>query len=181
MPLAISHHMHTLQKQVSRPLISCSCFTWLLWVSSMIASYLPKATTVLCKLLFNLLQGRHRSNPIQLKLEKLTPASHLWATELLVAMKPVSRKRTSNVGPSRFDPTIPRNQEKTKEGSKTHITAHKNFCVLLEKTSTHEPGSWCHCWGTSHGTKLFLRTGKTYHGHDHLREGRSDPHTLIDR
>ena len=56
-------------------------------------------------------------------------------------MKPVSRKRTSNVGPSRFDPTIPRNQEKTKEGSKTHITAHKNFCVLLEKTSTHEPSS----------------------------------------
>ena len=56
-------------------------------------------------------------------------------------MKPVSRKRTSNVGPSRFDPTIPRNQEKTKEGNKTHITAHKNFCVLLEKTSTHEPSS----------------------------------------
>ena len=31
-----------------------ACFTWLLWVSSMIASYLRKTTTEMCKLLFNL-------------------------------------------------------------------------------------------------------------------------------
>ena len=60
----IFHHVfghiisqHTLQKQVRRPLIVVACFTWLLWVSSKNDSYLPKATTVICKLLFNLLQG----------------------------------------------------------------------------------------------------------------------------
>ena len=76
---------------------------------------------------------------------------------LLVTMKPVSHKRTSNVGPSRFNPTIPRNQEKTMEGSKTHITAHKNFCVLLEKTSTHEPSSDTTVGNVAWETKIFLR------------------------
>ena len=96
-------------------------------------------------------------------------------------MKPVSRKRTSNVGPSRFDPTIPRNQEKTKEGSKTRITAHKNFCVLLEITSTHEPSSDTTVGERRMGNKKILHTRKTYHSDDHLREGRSDPHTLVGR
>ena len=40
--LAISHHKHTQQKQVSCPLIVVACFTWLPWVSSRIASYLRK-------------------------------------------------------------------------------------------------------------------------------------------
>ena len=96
-------------------------------------------------------------------------------------MKPVSRKRTSNVGPSRFNPTIPRNQEKTKEGSKTHITAHKNFCVLLEKTSTHEPGSDTTVGERRMGNKNFPTRTKTYHGDVHLREGMCDLHTLVDR
>ena len=96
-------------------------------------------------------------------------------------MKPVSRKRTSNVGPSRFNPTIPRNQEKTKEGSKTHITAHKNFCVLLEKTSTHEPSSHATVGERRMGNKNFPTRTKTYHGDVHLREGMSDLRTLVDR
>ena len=66
-------------------------------------------------------------------------------------MKPVSRKRTSNVGLGRFNPTIPPNKEKTKEGRKLNINAHKLFCVLLEISSTHEPSSNTivgeHCMG----------------------------------
>ena len=80
----MSHHLfghiisqHTLQKQVRRPLIVVACFTWLLWVSSKNDSYLRKATMVICKLLFNLLQGPPLSNPIQLRWERQTPASHL--------------------------------------------------------------------------------------------------------
>ena len=96
-------------------------------------------------------------------------------------MKPVSRKRTSNVGPSRFDPTIPQNQEKTKEGSRTHITAHKNFCVLLEKTSTHEPSSDTTVGERRMGNKKIPTRTKTYHGDVHLREGISDLRTLVDR
>ena len=86
-------------------------------------------------------------------------------------MKLVSRKRARNVGPSRFDPTIPRNQEKTKEGSKTHITAHKTFCVLLEKTSTHEPSSDTTVGERRMGNKKFPIRMKTYHGDAHLQGG----------
>ena len=96
-------------------------------------------------------------------------------------MKPVSHKRTSNVGPSRFDQTIPQNQEKTKEGSKSHITAHKNFCVLLEMTSTHEPGSDTSVRECRMGNKKFPTRTKTYHGDVHLQEGISDLRTLVDR
>ena len=96
-------------------------------------------------------------------------------------MKPVTRKRTSNVGLRRFDPTIPRNQEKTKEGSKTHITAHKNFCVLLEKTSTHEPSSDTTVGERRMGNKKFPTRTKTYHGDVHLRAGISALSTLVDR
>ena len=79
--LAISHHIAYPQKQVRRPLIVVACFTWLLWVSSKNDSYLRKATMVICKLLFNLLQGPPLSNPIQLRSERQTPASHLYATK----------------------------------------------------------------------------------------------------
>ena len=61
----ISHHVighitsqHTLQKQVRRPLIVVASFTWLLWVSSKNNSHLSKTTTVIHKLLFNLLKDR---------------------------------------------------------------------------------------------------------------------------
>ena len=76
--LAISHHKHTLQKQVRRPLIL------LLHVlrgdhGYLVGSHLTYAntTTEIYELLFNLIQGPPRSNPIQLKLEKLTLATHL--------------------------------------------------------------------------------------------------------
>ena len=76
--LAISHHKHTLQKQVRRPLIL------LLHVlrgdqGYLVGSHLTYAntTTEIYELLFNLIQGPPRSNPIQLKLEKPTLASHL--------------------------------------------------------------------------------------------------------
>ena len=76
--LAISHHNHTLQKQVRRPLIL------LLHVlrgdhGYLVGSHLTYAntTTEIYELLFNLIQGPPRSNPIQLKLEKPSLASHL--------------------------------------------------------------------------------------------------------
>ena len=56
-------------------------------------------------------------------------------------MKPVSRRRTSKVGPGRFNQTMSMNQEKTKEGGKLNINTHKLFCVLLEISFTHEPSS----------------------------------------
>ena len=69
---------HTLQKQVRRSLIL------LLHVlrgdhGYLVGSHLTYAntTTEIYELLFNLIQGPPRSNPIQLKLEKLTLASHL--------------------------------------------------------------------------------------------------------
>ena len=87
----------------------------------------------------------------------------------------------SNVGLSRFGPRIPRNQEKTKEGSKSHITAHKKICVLLEMTSTHESRSDTTVGERRMGNKKFPTHTKTYHGDVHLREGMSDLRTLVDR
>ena len=83
----ISHHIvgHITSqaypaKQVRRPLIL------LLHVlrgdqGYLVGSHLTYAntTTEIYELLFNLIQGPPRSNPIQLKLEKPSLASHLWA------------------------------------------------------------------------------------------------------
>ena len=52
--LAISHHKHTLQKQVRRPLIVVGSFTWLVWVSSKNASYLCDNHNVDMPMLFSL-------------------------------------------------------------------------------------------------------------------------------
>ena len=60
-----------------------ACFTWLLWVTSKNHSYLRKATTVIFKLLFNLLQGPPLWNLLQLRWERQTPASHLYAIKLM--------------------------------------------------------------------------------------------------
>ena len=59
-------------------------FTWLLWASYKNRSYLRKATTVIYKLPFNLLQGLPLSNQIQLKWKKQTPASHFMQYKLHV-------------------------------------------------------------------------------------------------
>ena len=97
-------------------------------------------------------------------------------------MKPVSRKRTSNVGPSRFNPTIPRNQEKTKEGSKTHITAHKKTFVFYSRRHLRMNLAHDATVGERRmGNKNFPTRTKTYHGDVHLREGIFDLRTLVDR
>ena len=83
-------------------------------------------------------------------------------------MKPVSHNRTSKVGLGRFNPAIPPNRGKNKEGSKSNINAHKNFCVLLEITSTHEPGSETTIGESCMGKKKFPTHTKTYHGDVHL-------------
>src|SRR3989337_597964 len=77
MSLAISYHNIPCKKKLDVLYFVVACFTWLLWVTSKNCSYLRKATTVICKLLFNLLQGPPLSNLIQLRWERQTPASHL--------------------------------------------------------------------------------------------------------
>ena len=57
----------------------------------------------------------------------------------------------------------------------------KNFCVLLEKTSTHETSSDTTVGERRMGNKKFPTRTKTYHGDVHLREGMSDLRTLVDR
>ena len=81
MSLAISYHNIPCKNKLDVLYFVVACFTWLLWESSKNDSYLRKATTVICKLLFNLLQGPPLSNPIQLRWERQTPASHLYATK----------------------------------------------------------------------------------------------------
>jgi hypothetical protein len=85
MSLAISHHKIPCKNKLDVLYFVVACFTWLLWVSRKNDSYLCKATTVISKLLFNLLQGSPLSNPIQLRWERQTPASHLYATKLHVS------------------------------------------------------------------------------------------------
>ena len=84
----ISHHVighitsqHTLQKQVRRPVIVVACFTWLLRVSSKNDSYLHKNHNGDTQIAIQPSQGPPFSNPIQLKWERQTPASHLYATK----------------------------------------------------------------------------------------------------
>jgi hypothetical protein len=59
-------------------------FTWLLGAIYKNHSYLRKATTVIYKLPFNLLQGPLLSNQIQLKWERQIPASHFMQYKLHV-------------------------------------------------------------------------------------------------
>ena len=102
--LAISHHNMPCKNKLDILYFVVANFTWLLRATSKNRSYLRKATTVIFKLLFNLLQGPPLSNPIQLKWERQTPAIHLYATSACQSMEPVSRTWTSKVGPSRFIP-----------------------------------------------------------------------------
>ena len=95
----------------------------------------------MCKLLFNLSKDRLGQNQFNIVEETGTRQSSLCNEVACQSMKPVSRKRTSYVGSGRFNPTIPPNQEKTKEDSKSNITVHNTLCVVLEMTSTHEPSS----------------------------------------
>ena len=66
MSLAISYHNIPYKNKLDVLHFIVACFTWLLWVTSKNRSYLRKATTVIFKLLFNLLQGPPLLNPIQL-------------------------------------------------------------------------------------------------------------------
>ena len=76
---------HTLQKQVRRPLIVVACFTWLLRVSSKNYSYLRINHNGDTQIAIQPSQGPPLSNPIQLKWERQTPTSHLYATKLHVS------------------------------------------------------------------------------------------------
>jgi hypothetical protein len=82
MSLAISYHNISCKNKLDVLYFVIACFTWLLWVTSKNRSYLCKATTIF-KLLFNLLQGPPLSNLIQLRWERQTPASHLYATSCM--------------------------------------------------------------------------------------------------
>ena len=83
MSLAISYHNMPCKNKLDVLYFVVASFTWLLWATSKNRSYLYKATTVIIKLPFNLLQGPPLSNPIQLKWERQTPASHLYATSYM--------------------------------------------------------------------------------------------------
>ena len=77
---------------------------------------------------------------------------------------------TNNVGPGRFNPTIPPNREKTKEGSKSNITVHKTFMFYLRlhlrMNLAHDATVGERCMGN----KKFPTHTKTYYGDVHLRE-----------
>ena len=75
--LAISYHNIPCKNKLDVLYFVVACFMWLVWATSKNHSYLCKATMVIYKLLFNLLQGPPLSNPIQLRWERQTPASHL--------------------------------------------------------------------------------------------------------
>ena len=97
---------HALQKQVRRLLLCLlqvlrGGYGLLAWT---IHTYGTKTTTVIYQVCcFNLHKDRPQSNSIQLKLEKQTPAGHLYAK--LVAcllVEPVSWTRSCKVGPVHF-------------------------------------------------------------------------------
>ncbi len=74
----------------------------------------------MCKLLFNLSPRTASVKTNSTKVEETeTRQSSLCNEVACQSMKPVFRKRTNNVAPGRLNPTIPLNQEKTKEGSKS--------------------------------------------------------------
>ena len=83
--LAIPHHNMPCKNKLDVLYFVVANFTWLLWATSNNRYYLRKATAVIFKLPFNLLQGPPLSNPIQLKRERQTPASHLYANKLHVS------------------------------------------------------------------------------------------------
>ena len=168
----ISHHVighitsqHTLQKQVRRPLIVVASFTWLLWVSSNNNSYLRKNHNGDTQIAIQPSQGPPLSNPIQLKWEKQTPASHLYATKVTCLLKePVSRKRTSNVGPSRFIPQYRRNKKRPREEA-IWISTPTNSFVFYSRSHLHIDLAQMPLLGNvAWETKNFLRTPKIYLG-----------------
>jgi hypothetical protein len=65
--MAIPHHNMPFKNKLDVLYFVVANFTWLLWATSKNRSYLRKATTVIIKLPFNLLQGPPLSNQIQLK------------------------------------------------------------------------------------------------------------------
>ena len=79
--LTISHHNMPCKNKLDVLYFVVASFMWLLWASSKNRSYLRiKTTTIFHQVCcFNLQQGPGESHSIQLKLEKLTPASHLCA------------------------------------------------------------------------------------------------------
>ena len=108
----ISHHVighitsqHTLQKQVRRPLIVVASFTWLLRVSSKNDSYLRKNHNGDIKVAIS---PSTRTASVESDSTKVgetdTRQPSLCNKVTCQLMEPVSRKRTSKVGPGRFIP-----------------------------------------------------------------------------
>ena len=125
---------------------------WLRWVSSMIASYLRKTTTVMWKLLFNLAARTASIKSNSTKVEETDTRQLSLCNKLhvsrwnrsLVSVR-VRLVRTASIQ------QYGQIEKRLRRAANRTSTPTKNFCVLLEITSTHEPSSWCHCWGTLHG------------------------------
>ena len=105
---------HALQKQVRHPLLCLlqvlrGCYGLL---PRTVLTYGTKPQQWFIKfvvLTFN--KDRPQSNLIQLKLEKQTPASHLYAKLVAcLSVEPISRKSMCKVGPGRFIPQYCRNK-----------------------------------------------------------------------
>ena len=93
-PAKISWTSSTLLLQVLR-----GCYGLLPWT---VHTYGTKTTTVIYQVCyFNLHKDRPQSNLIQLKLEKQTPTSHLYA-KLVACLSVESVSWTHKVGPGRF-------------------------------------------------------------------------------
>jgi hypothetical protein len=109
--LAIPHHNMPCKNKLDVLYFVLANFTWLLWASYQNHSYLRKATMVIYKLPFNLLQGAPLSKQIQLRWERETPASHFYVIQVAcLLVESVSCARTSKVGPGSFIPQYRRIQ-----------------------------------------------------------------------
>ena len=91
--LTISQHTMPCKNKLDVLYFVVASFTWLLRASSNNRSYLRIKTTMIFHQVccFNLQQGPSVVNSIQLKLEKQTPANHLYAKQVAcLSVEPVS-------------------------------------------------------------------------------------------
>ena len=112
--LAIPHHMPCKNKLDVLYFVLAN-FTWLLRATYKNHSYLRKATTVIYKLPFNLLQDRRCQIRFNYSGRDRHPPAALCNTSYMSSAEPVSCAWTSKVGPGRFIPLY-RQIQKNKGG-----------------------------------------------------------------
>ena len=138
--LTISHHNMPCKNKLDVLYFVVASFTWLLRASSKNCSYLRIKTTTMFHQVwcFNLQQGPVVVKFDSTKVGEQTPARHLYAKQVLRTVKPVSCKRTRNVGPGRFISQY-RWSKIWHAGKQYDLYRPQLTCVLLVQiTSTHK-------------------------------------------